>query len=113
MTTLLDRLEAQISESKRLVDLNDSLNRLRSNPDFIKIIEEGYFKEAAIRLVTFAGSPSCIGDVRTDAFEEIQSIGRLRHYFAGIAQDAREAHQTIVDCNNEIDSLEVESEDDE
>lgn len=104
---MINRLESQISDNKVSIEIESALMRLKSNPDFIRIIEEGYFKDAAIRLVAFTGSVACTGQARINTYEDIQAIGKLRDYFSTIQRNARTAESTIAACLEDITAIET------
>jgi hypothetical protein len=99
---ILNKLESAVTDSKKAVDLADSLGRLEQNPDFIKIISDGYFKQLAIKLVEFKGSPECINALEIDTDRSMISIGKLQAYLTSIKNNGEIAKHTIDQCNEEI-----------
>jgi hypothetical protein len=104
----LNELESYISSKKEIVSFADTLDRLRKNPDFIKIIEEGYFKEEAIRLVAFTGSHAYTGQTKIDTDAEIQAIGKLRHYFYSINRNGNKALAEIDEAREAVVEIEAQ-----
>jgi hypothetical protein len=102
----INRLEEQMRFNKELIDLAVALERLQSNPDFIKIITEGYFRDLAVQCVAFKGSPQCINQVEADTDREILGIGKLQNYFASIRRNAQTAENNNADCLEAIAELE-------
>lgn len=92
----LDVIERNISEAKKLVDLADSLERLRENRDFKKVVLEGYFEKEAIRLVLLKADPNFQTPERQDSiWSQIDAIGNLHQYFQTIYQQAAIARKSI------------------
>jgi hypothetical protein len=102
---ILNQLEWQISVSKQAIELNDALQRLRNNPDFIKVVQKSYFEERAIKLVAYSGNPECVGEVKTSTDLDIIAIGRFAHHLNNIARAADSATNTITDCRIQIAEL--------
>jgi|APSaa5957512535_1039671.scaffolds.fasta_scaffold04515_8 putative N-acetylmannosamine-6-phosphate epimerase len=53
----IQEIEVGIEEAKEIIALRDSLDKLRSNPDFKKVINKAYFQDEAVRLVMAKSSP--------------------------------------------------------
>lgn len=104
----INSLEQDMTANKKLIELADTLSRLESNPDYIKIITEGYLVDAAIRLVAFKGSPACYGQVEEDTDKDILAIGKFRNYLATIRRNALQAEHTNKQILEELAELEQE-----
>jgi hypothetical protein len=74
--------EAMTTELNAWMDLGESLANLRRNPDFKKVIEEGYLRNKALDSVSLLSHPQ-IKDAgkRTDVMEDLISISNLQLYF--------------------------------
>lgn len=57
-TNQLKEIEDSIKSARKLVELGDTLERLKSNRDFRAIVLEGYFEKEAIRLVQAKSNPA-------------------------------------------------------
>lgn len=106
----INQLESAMTENKRHIELADKLERLERNPDFIEIVKQGYFEDAAVRLVAFKGSPQCIGQVEIDTDKDITAIGKFRNYLSSIRRNAVMAQNTINDCMEAIKEIEESGE---
>ena len=101
-TAELELTAEQIKEYNYWVGMRQALERLEANPDFQKIILDGYFKDKAINGVSLLASPLVKRNgSRGDVFESLVAISQLQDYFI-----------TIKDMGAEDDS-EEEIEDDE
>lgn len=105
---LVDEMNELITQSEKYISLADSLTRLRSNPDFIRVIEKGYLTELALDLVKKKGRDSCVGGIADLVEKELTSIGRLNFYFEVIERTAVSAQQSIDDARRAIDEIESE-----
>ena len=102
----MEDLNGLIAESDKAISLNDALTRLRTNPDFVRVIEKGYLTDLALQLVMRKGQDNCIGSNSDLVDKDLTSIGRLIYYFDSIYYKAMSAKQSIVDANRAIDEIE-------
>lgn len=107
-TEVLDEMYGLISASERDIALNDALARLRTNPDFIRVIEKGYLTDLALELVKRKGRDNCVAMIAEMVDKELTSIGRLNFYLESIEQTAVIAQKSIADANRAIDEIESE-----
>lgn len=104
----LETLELTIEQAKKHVELRECLSRLRENKDFQKIIEDGYFKEEASRLVILRASPQG-EDNRQGIDEAIVGIGQLRQYFSRIYIFGMQSEKAIQDAEKTREEILQES----
>ena len=98
-------IEEGIKAARKLVDLGDALERLKSNRDFRTIVMEGYFEQEAIRLVQAKSNPGLqSAEMQKSILTQIDAIGNLNLYFSTIVQQATMARKNI-----EIDEAELEA----
>ena len=76
-----DEREILTVENNYWVNLNNSLERLKANPDFQAVITEGYFKDRAINGVSMLCAPNSDGAKRKDLLDEFYAISNLTWYF--------------------------------
>ena len=75
----------EIKEYNYWVGMRQSLERLEANPDFQKVILDGYFKDKAINGVSLLASPLVKRNgSRGDVFESLVAISQLQDYFITI-----------------------------
>lgn len=103
-TEQIQEIELNIQEAKKIVAIGDSLERLRHNVDFKKVISEGFFKEEAIRLVHLKADQNMQTPERQQSIiRQMDAIGALNDYFqtlfyrADMAQKAIEADEQARD----------------
>lgn len=85
-------MELESVDNSYYVELNAALNRLEQNPDFQKVILQGYLKDKALAGVSLLSRHDIKkrGE-RPDVIEELVSIANLNHYFFMIRQFADSA----------------------
>ena len=98
MERTIQELDANIKEAKKIADLAASLDRLRSNRDFKKVILDGYFEDEAIRLVHLKSEPQMQSpESQASIIQQLDAIGTLNQYFTVVYQKARLAQKSIED----------------
>lgn len=99
-------IEKNIKEAQRFIEIQESVDRLRSNRDFKKIILEGYFKDEAVRLVHLKSDTNMQSDhLQKMITRDLDAIGSLSAYFAAIEQEARRARHAIQAGNEALEEL--------
>lgn len=110
-STELQQLERSIKQAQKLVDLGESLERLRSNRDFKKIFIEGYFEQEAIRLVHLRADQNMqSADSRKSIDAQIDAIGTVHQYLQTISIQAQMAARGMEADEETRDILLVEGE---
>ena len=81
----LEAIEISIEDAKKAIDLRESLEKLSANPDFKKIMLDGYFKEECIRLVLVKADYEMRDeDSQTQITKSIDAIGHTQTYLRTI-----------------------------
>lgn len=92
------QLDRSIAESNRLIELSKVLERLESNRDFKKIVQEMYLKDEAVRLVHLKADPNMqYADKQAKIVRDIDAIGSFAMFLSDIHIRARMAHKTVAD----------------
>lgn len=97
--TEVESIELSIQAAKRDKELRDAVVRLQKNPDFKKVIVEGYFQKEALRLLELSANSRLGADVREDALAEAKATVRLKSYL-----------ETIIHLGNYAESTDAERE---
>lgn len=72
-------------ENKYWTDMYKSLERLHDNPDFKRVILEGYFKDRAINGVSMLANRGVIeNNRRGQLMEELVAVSHLQDFFITI-----------------------------
>ncbi len=105
--TQINQIELKIETAKEMVQRRKDLDKLLTVPEFLSVIEEGYFKDEASRLVMYKASPAVAGDPKEQYSidKRIDAIGFLRQYFIGIVAMGNQAEKTILDDEETRDAL--------
>lgn len=99
-------IEENIRQAKKIVDVGDSLERLRLNRDFKKVISEGYFSNEAVRLVHLKADPNMQSpDMQKAIISQMDAIGSLSQYFNAVMQQASIARKAIVSDEQTRDEI--------
>ena len=98
MSTELHDIEQSISRNKEIVAKGTALERLKSNPDFRKVVGDGYLKEEAIRLVLLKGDQNMQKPERQSAIQaDIDAIGHFAQYLHSVSRFAALAASSLAD----------------
>ena len=107
-TVTIEALERQIEDLKKHVERREMAIRLASNPDFKKLILEGFCQVEAAAYVHTSCDPN-IGDrERADALAIAQASGHLKRWVTIMMQMGYQAQLTIRDCEEQIDEMRAE-----
>lgn len=97
----LAALDRSLKDAQKLVDLGNSLERLRSNRDFRKLILEGYLEQEAVRLVHLKAEPAMQApEQQASIVRDIDAIGALAQYFTTVGQLASMGQKSLNDGDN-------------
>ena len=102
-------LEQQIKDAQASLELGKALTNLRQNPDFKKLMIDGYLKNEAIRLVHLKADPSMSSQANQAAvIRDIDAIGAIDQYFRAIAMMGARAEISIADAEQAILDIQEE-----
>ena len=94
----IEQIEVSINQAKNAIDRMHAFQKLLTNENFKSILEEGYFKEEASRLVLLKSDPQMSSDENQKAVDNaIIGIGQLRQYFQTTMQLGRMAEKALID----------------
>lgn len=93
---MIEEIELNIQEAKKIVELGDALERLISNRDFDKVFTDGYLREEAIRLVHLKGDPN-LQDAESQKMilGQMDAIGNFTSYIQKVRHAANTARKAI------------------
>lgn len=78
-------IELETIEINHHLEMGEALNRLRQNPDFKKVILDGYLTEKALASVSLLGVPQISEqNKRPGVMEDLVSISNLKYFFMQI-----------------------------
>jgi len=92
----LEEINVTIDQAQKQIDEMMCLERLRKNADFKALIEDGYLKEEAARVVIAKADPNMQTEEHQKQLDNmIIGIGYLRQYLVKIYQFGNHAQRTI------------------
>jgi|TARA_Y100000361_G_C11048452_1_gene283802 hypothetical protein len=94
MSTDLEQVEIQIEMATKIRKLRDNAVRLMATKEFKDVIEEGYFKEEAARLV-MAKSSNLTPEQKVLIDNMQYGIGALSNWFESVMRRGAEMDQAI------------------
>ena len=96
--TTTEALDSVIEQCKSQIEFGKAIERLNRNPDFKKVILEGYLEQEAIRLVHASSSAAFDApDKRAALMREIDGIGKLASFFRVSQMLAERAEGQLVE----------------
>lgn len=102
-------IQRQIQDAQDALALGKALHNLASNPDFKKVISEGYLKHEAVRLVHLRADPELQSPAQQAAIlRDIDSIGVLAEYLRVVRKQGEIAERSIADGEAAIAEIEEE-----
>lgn len=76
----VEDLEQQLEDTKKLVDTRQTTLRLFKNPDFRRIIIDGFMTHDCARFVQLSKDPSISKEAQQDSLELAIASGHLKRY---------------------------------
>lgn len=104
----IQKLEDQISDLKKNVERREMALRLANNPDFRKLILEGFCQTEAAAYVQSSQDPALDANQRADALNIAQASGHFKRWMQVQVAMGYQAQLTIKDCEDEIESMRAE-----
>lgn len=102
MTDLTNLTKEELAENTYWEELYQSLERLKKNDDFKKVITEGFLKELAERNVSLLADERIKHEgKRPDVIELLVAISHLNYFFCTIENMGAPADEYIVERLNE------------
>ena len=112
MSTEIHEIEMDIKEAKEVINLGKSVERLSKNRDFIKVVEERYLKDEAVRLVHLKSSPAMQSPERQAQIDsDIRAIGSFAQFLDMISGMADRAEVSLEDHERALEELREEGAD--
>lgn len=97
-----DLTAKELEQYNYYVGLKQALERLENNPDFQKVILEGYFKDKAINGVSILANPGIKRNgQRPDVMEDLVAISNLQHYFIELKNLGYEPDDSEIEDDEE------------
>jgi len=101
-------LEVQITELQEAVEKKDLAFKLEKNPEFKKLILDGFCEKECARFARNSGDPSIPKEMREDSLAMAQAAGHLRRWLSvtvrmGLRaeEEIRQAREAITEMHQE------------
>lgn len=104
----IEQIELSIEAAKEIVARGHMAERLADNPDFKKIILEGYFRDEASRLVLLLADAQTTEEIRVKILRAMDGIGALKQHLSGLVQMGRYAANEIEQAREALEELRAE-----
>lgn len=104
----ISKVEQEISDLEEAKKEYDTLRRLEENPDFKKIILEGYFLEDAARMLLLKDDPALSEEQRKHLQADMCGPGALKRYFFKITQVGLSFEDSIMEAKETLEELHLE-----
>ena len=101
-------LELSIEQAQEMVRLGDMAAALANNPEFKKIVLDGYFLQEAARLVHLSTDPALREDIRVVVHRDMAGPGAFKRYLSTLVQRGYMARDQIKAAQEEIDTIREE-----
>jgi hypothetical protein len=105
---ILEQLEQQLKDSKTLIETRQSAMRLAQNPDFKKLILDGFCLVEAARYVQESADPALPDENRADALAMAQASGHLKRYLSMCVRMGEHSERTLPELEAAIDEARAE-----
>lgn len=105
----IQELEVFKKDCKQTAEFADAIVRLQDNPDFRKVINEGFFLHQAARYAQESGDPMLTAVQRQDALNIAQASGHLKRFLSVSVQMGNEADRSIANADEQIEQLRSEA----
>ena len=111
MSNQNESTELETTDTEHFVVLGEALNRLYENPDFQKVIMEGYLKQKALDSVSLLAVPAIKArGERANIMEELVAVSNLQYHFMFIEQQHEAAKEPVLSDDEEAELAEQEAE---
>lgn len=104
MSEVINHLQSQIEECKRMDQMADAVLRLNQNPDFKLVVEQGYFLHEAARHAKSASNPALSQIQRDDILSMAMAAGHFERFLSVIVQKGNWGKGQIERLDQEIEN---------
>lgn len=104
-------IELETVEMEHHLTMGEALNRLRKNPDFVTVIEDGYLKNKVLASVSLLAVPQISEKGRRPGvMEDLIAASNLQYYFQMIDQFYEGAKNPILSDDEEEELAKIQAE---
>lgn len=106
----IESIEEQIKVFDSQIELGESIKRLESNPDFIKVVVKQYFEKHPIHLSDMYGISNLNENVREAIRLDLTKVGYFKDYLRKLKESCEEAALGKQEAINAIEEYNNEQE---
>lgn len=104
--TEIEAIERNIKQAKEIAEFGAAVERLRSNKDFKKVVEQGYFEREPIRLVHLKADPAVQGpDAQRSIVAQMDAIGAFSAFLTQSLQRSEIARKQVAEGEAMVEEL--------
>ena len=103
----IEIVEVTIENAKAAIDLGKRAENLFNNPDFNKIVNEGYLKNEAVRLTYLLNDPS-MANHQDVVLDDLKAIAAFRRYMDYLVKYGRNMESELFSHQETLEELRVE-----
>jgi hypothetical protein len=104
----IELVELTIAEAKKIVERGKMAERLSHNPDFKKLVLDGYFVDEAARLVHLSCDPALPENMRNVVVRDMAGPAAFKRYMSAMVQMGRNAAREILEHEETLEELREE-----
>lgn len=104
----VQKLERQLEDSKKLVEVRDLVLKLSQNREFKKVIHDLFMVQEAARMVGLSADPSLQPAERADALAMAQAAGHLKRWLSVQVQMGNVAERDLESLPDQIAMAQAE-----
>lgn len=103
---VIQAIESNIKEARKIAEVGTALERLQSNRDFKKVVLEGYFEQEAVRLVHLKAEPAMQKpEMQQSILTQMDAIGSFAQYLDTVLHKASLATKAIASDEETRDEI--------
>lgn len=104
----IEQVELTIAEAKKIVDRGKMAEKLSRNPDFKKLVMDGYFVDEAARLVHLSHDPSLPENIRNTVLRDMAGPAAFKRYMSALVLMGQNAEREILEHEETLEELREE-----
>jgi len=101
----IKEIEMSIDAAKEIVERGERAMRLSQNPDFKKVVMDGYFVDEAARLVHLYSDPNISEEIRGHVHRDLLGIGAMKRHLSTLVQMGVFAKNEINESREVLDEI--------
>lgn len=104
----IEEVELSIEHAKEIIARGAMAERLSHNPDFKKLVLEGYFVSEAARLALLFSDPNISDEIRDAVGRELMGPGTFKRYLSTMVQMGHIAQRELGEHMETLDEIREE-----